>query len=186
MKKELRILGIDDCPFNKFRDKKVKVIGAFFRGGNFIDGVMSAEADVDGTNSTARIAAMINRSRFRPQIQAVFIDGIAVGGFNIIDIESLHKNTKLPVIVVIRRLPDLKKIHLTLRKLGMEKKIALLEKAGEPVKMGKIYVQYKGINGEKVQELLKLTCTHSFIPEPIRVAHLIGQGITLGESRGSA
>ena len=67
MKKEIRVVGIDDSSFNKFRDKKVTIIGTFFRGGNFIDGVLSTTADVDGANSTKKISEMIIKSRFRPQ-----------------------------------------------------------------------------------------------------------------------
>ncbi|MBU0535979.1 MAG: DUF99 family protein [Nanoarchaeota archaeon] len=186
MKKQARVIGIDDSPFNKFKDTEVKVIGAFYRGGDFIDGVLSTECRIDGIDSTAKIAGMINKSRFRSQLQAVFLDGIAVGGFNVIDIEALHNKTRLPVIVVIRRYPDFRRIYSALNKLKMARKIKLIEKAGEPVKIGKIWVQFKGIKEDGVRELLRLTCTHSYIPEPIRVAHLIGQGISLGESRGNA
>ena len=186
MKKEIRVVGIDDSSFNKFRDKKVTVIGTFFRGGNFIDGVLSTTADVDGANSTKKISEMIIKSRFRPQLQAILLNGIAVGGFNVIDIEKLHKKTGIPVVVVIRKYPDFSKIYSALKKIKMHRKIKLIEKAGEPVKIGRIYVQYKGIAEENVRKLLKITCTHSYIPEPIRVAHLIGQGIAMGESKGNA
>ncbi|MFO8016556.1 MAG: DUF99 family protein [Candidatus Woesearchaeota archaeon] len=186
MKKQIRIAGIDDAAFDKFSDKKAKVIGAFFRGGDFIDGVISSEIDVDGTDSTRKISEMILKSRFRPQLQAIILDGIAVGGFNVVDINSLNRKTGIPVIVVIRRMPDLKRIHSTLEKLGMEKKTRLLEKAGKPVKIGRIYVQYAGIEEGEVKEIIGITCTHSYIPEPVRVAHLIGQGISMGESRGNA
>ncbi len=186
MKKEIRMVGIDDGCFDKFNDSEVIVVGAFFRGGSSLDGVMSTKADVDGIDSTEKIAGMINRSKFRSQIQAVFLDGIAVGGFNVIDIEALSRKTKIPVIVIIRRKPDLKKIHSALKKLGMDSRIRLLENAGEPVRMGEIYVQHTGIKEGDVREMLRIACTRSCIPEPVRAAHLIAQGITMGESRGNA
>ena len=43
IKKEIRVLGIDDAPFNKFKDKQVLVIAAFYRGGHFLDGVLSTK-----------------------------------------------------------------------------------------------------------------------------------------------
>jgi endonuclease V-like protein UPF0215 family len=186
MKKEARVVGFDDASFNKFKDKSVLVIGTFYRGGNFIDGVISLNVKIDGDDSTEKLAAAIKKSKFYTQLQAVLLDGIAFGGFNVVDIKELGRKTGLPVIVVIRRMPDLKKIISTLKKLKFDKKIRLIEKAGEVCKIGDVYCQYSGCEKEFVGKLIKITSTHSKIPEPIRVAHLIGAGIIMGESKGRA
>ncbi len=186
VKKEARILGIDDSPFDKFKKDKVLVIGTIFRGGQFLDGVLSTKVTVDGSDSTQKLISMINKTKHKPQLQVIMIDGIALGGFNIIDVQKLHKKTKLSVIVVIRRMPDIANIKRILKKIGKENKIKLLEQAGLPVKIGKIYCQLTGITLEKAKQVLKIACTHSYIPEPIRIAHLIASGVVLGESRGKA
>ncbi len=186
IKKEIRVVGIDDSPFNKFKDRTVLVIATFFRGGSFLDGIMTTRVRVDGINSTKKIADMLNSSKFNPQVQALLLDGIAVGGFNIIDTWKLNRATGTPVIVIIRNQPDLDKIKRTLKKLGMEKKIKLIDQAGIPERFRKIFFQAFGINQKKAREILDLTCTRSFIPEPVRCAHLIGAGVVKGESRGRA
>lgn len=185
-KKEIRVLGIDDSPFNKFKDRECLVVGTFYRGGSYPDGIMSTKIRVDGQNSTKKLADMVNKSRFKPQIQAIMLDGIAMGGFNVVDIEKLSKKTKIPVIVVVRRYPDFRKIVSALEKLKKQRQIKLIEKAGTPLKAGKIWIQFKGISPEKAAEIVRATATRSFIPEPIRVAHLISAGIVKGESRGNA
>jgi len=185
-KKEMRVLGIDDAPFNKFKKGSTIVIGTVFRGGSFMDGILSTKVSVDGNNSTSKIIEMVNNSKFRPQLQVILLDGIAVGGFNVIDVKKLHKKTGIPVIVVIRKYPDFKKIKETLVKLKKEKKFRLIQKAGPVHKAGKIYVQLDGLELKDAREILKITCTRAFIPEPLRAAHLIASGITLGESRGNA
>jgi len=186
LKKEIRVVGIDDSPFNKFKDKDLLVIGVLYRGGQYMDGVMSTRCKVDGVDSTTKIATMINKSKFKLQIRALFIDGIAVGGFNVIDIKQLSKKTKLPVIVVIRNMPNFKKIYRTLDKLKLKSQKKIIESLPVPTKVGKIYIQYTGTTLKKAKELLKVTCTRSYIPEPIRVAHLIAAGIVKGESKGRA
>ncbi|MBU2561899.1 MAG: DUF99 family protein [Nanoarchaeota archaeon] len=186
MKKEIRVLGIDDSPFDKFKDRYTTVVGVFFRGGSYADGVVSTKIRVDGVNSTKKLAEMVNRSRFKSQLKCVFIDGINMAGFNVIDIHRLHALISIPVIVVVRRKPDLDNIKRVLRRLGMESKIRLLDKAGPPRKAGKIYIQVAGISFEEAEEIVKITATHSFIPEPVRVAHLIGAGLVKGESKGNA
>lgn len=202
-KKEIRILGIDDSPFKKFVKKDIIVIGTIFRGGYWLEGILSTKVRIDGNNSTKKLIKMINKCKFKPQLRAILLDGIAVGGFNIIDIKELNKKTNIPVIVVVRRKPDVENIKKTLLRIGKTRKngtffvsqktsfsakskIKLLEKAGNVEKFGKIYCQYKGLKREKVEEILKITCTRSLIPEPIRTAHIIAAGLVLGESKGRA
>ncbi|HLC64730.1 MAG TPA: DUF99 family protein [Candidatus Nanoarchaeia archaeon] len=184
IKKEARVIGIDDSPFDKNLKGDTLVIGTVFRGGSYLDGVVSTKVRVDGNNSTERVVAMINKSKWKPQLQCIFLDGIGFGGFNIIDINELHKKTGIPVIVVIRRIPDRENIIKTLKKIGMEDKVRLIEEAGEVKKAGRIYIQYVGIPFSKAKEFLKICCTHSLIPEPVRVSHIIASGVKLGESKG--
>ncbi|MBI2546466.1 DUF99 family protein [Candidatus Woesearchaeota archaeon] len=187
MKKEIRILGIDDGPFNKKQQgKPVLVVGTIFRGGQFMDGVLSTYVELDGSDATHKLIELINKTKHKAQLQVIMLNGISVGGFNIIDIHELYKKTRLPVVVVVRRSPDFEKIHAALNKIGFSDKIKLLQKAGQVHKLGRIYVQLAGISVGESQELLKISCTHSLIPEPIRIAHLIASGITDGESRGRA
>ena len=54
-KKEIRVIGIDDAPFNKFGKGNVLVVGVVFRGGMWLDGVLSTKVKVDGTNSTKKL-----------------------------------------------------------------------------------------------------------------------------------
>src|SRR3989344_2798039 len=103
-KKEVRVIGIDDASFDKFKDRSVTVIGTIYRGGSFMDGALSTKVRIDGNNATDKIAAMINSCKFKPQLRCILLDGIAVGGFNVIDVKKLSKKTSLPVIVVMRRL----------------------------------------------------------------------------------
>ena len=186
MKKEIRVLGIDDSPLPKIKRGKTLVIGTVFRGGTSIDGILSTMVNIDGHDSTDKLIKMVNSCKFKPQLQCILLDGIALGGFNIIDIKKLNKKTGIPVIVVIRKYPDFRKIKSALIKLKKEKKFKLLERAGPVTKIQDIFIQLKGLTLEKAKEILRITCTRSNIPEPIRIAHLIAAGIVNGESRGRA
>jgi len=186
MKKEMRIVGIDDASFDKFKDKRTLIVGTIFRGGSFMDGVITSKVSVDGNNSTKKIAEMVNNCKFRPQLQAILLDGIAVAGFNVVNVERLQKETGLPVIVIMRNYPNFRKIEAALKKIGKEKKMAIIKKAGPIHKVKKIHIQICGIELEKAKKIIEITSTRSFIPEPIRAAHIIGSGISYGESKGKA
>src|SRR3989338_1425053 len=105
MKPEIRILGIDDASFNKEQDD-VLLIGVFFRGGSFLDGVLTTTVRRDGDDATVKIIEMVNKSKFRPQLQAILLDGIAFGGFNVVNIHAIAQHTGIPAVTVIRRFPD--------------------------------------------------------------------------------
>lgn len=196
MRSESRILGIDDGPFDKFgKEKRVLVVGALFRGGIFLDGLITSDASVDGDDATENIAIMIRKSRFYSQIRAVMMKGIAVGGFNVIDIKKLSKETGIPVIVFMRRRPDIPGIFSAIKKAGLSrKKMALIKKAGKihavAIKhRGEVktaYMQFAGIKKEEASDFVRISITHSEIPEPLRAAHIIASGLIKGESRGRA
>lgn len=195
IKKEVRVLGIDDSPFEK-SEKNCLIVGTIFRGGNYIDGLVSTSVEVDGNDATKKLIKLIKKTRHYGQLNCIMLDGIAVAGFNVIEINQLNKKTKLPVIVLMRRLPDLKQIYSALKKMKAqgeiktEHKMKLIKKAGTIYKtrIGKrnAYFQTAGISPIKAREIINITTTHSLIPEPLRVAHLIASGIVKGESKGRA
>jgi len=186
VKKEARIIGIDDAPFDKFKDTSTLVIATVFRGGDTLDAVLSTDITIDGADATKNLIKMINKCKYKPQLRCIILDGIAVGGFNVINVTELHKKTKLPILITLRKLPNYEKIFKALKKLKMEDKIPLIEEVRKPEKMGRIYVQRIGLTKEQAKKILKITCTRSFLPEPIRIAHIIGAGIAKGESYGRA
>ncbi|MDI6708701.1 MAG: DUF99 family protein [Candidatus Thermoplasmatota archaeon] len=190
MKLQLRTIGIDDAPF-KFRDKEVVVIGAVLRGKNYIEGVLRTSVKVDGSDATSKLTKVITKSRFRKQIKAIFLDGIALGGFNIIDIKKLYKATKVPVITVTRDKPDLEKIEHALRKHFKDwetrlKTIKAINLVEITTKHNPIYIGFLGITLEEAEKLIAQTTIRGALPEPVRVAHLIACGVVKGESYGRA
>jgi endonuclease V-like protein UPF0215 family len=191
VKEEIRILGVDDGPFTK-KDKEVIVIGVIFRGGEFLDGLLRTYVDVDGLDSTEKLSEMINSSKHKQQLKVVMLDGITLGGFNIIDVKKLYSATKVPIIVINRKMPDLKSIKKALEKNfdDFEKRWKMILNAGKikQLKLEKfsIYYQNIGLEDEEAEEIIILSTKHAQIPEPLRVAHLIATGIVKGESEGHA
>jgi len=191
IKQEARILGIDDGPFEKSGGYAL-VVGTVFRGGSYPDAVLSTHVEVDGSDATQKLVEMIKNCRQRTQLHAVMIKGIALGGFNVVDIKALAEAIKIPVIVIIRDYPDFRRIEhaLTHRVKNGKEKLALIKRIGKPVEInvhGKtLYMQYAGCSAERARALIQMSATHSYIPEPVRIAHMIAAGIVLGQSKGHA
>lgn len=183
VKPEIRIIAWDDCAFS-FKQKRVLIVGAVFRGGSFLDGMLSTRIAKDGSDATEKIARSINKSRHHDQLSVIMLDGITFAGFNIVDIAALNRKTALPVIVILRKRPDIKKFTTALKIFGDNRKRAI-KTAGRIYSYRDIFYQKSGISRKECGEILKITCTHSKIPEPIRAAHLIASGLS-GESHGHA
>jgi len=192
LKPEIRILGFDDGPFETKTKTTTPVIGVIYRGGKFLDGILRTDVEVDGLDSTGKLAKLINSSRHKQQLKVVMLDGITVGGFNIIDIVQLHKNTNIPVIVFNRKHPDLTAVKNALSNFhDFDIRWKMVKNAGkikecELDDSKKIYYQSIGMSDEDVEDTLLLSSTHGDIPEPLRVAHLIATAIVKGESYGRA
>lgn len=190
IKKEIRILGIDDAPFDKFRDKECLVIGTIFRGGSYLDGLISFRIKVDGNDGTKKLISAIKKTKHRGQIQCIVINGISLAGFNVLDIEKISRSVRLPVIVFIRKMPDFVNIRKALAKAKMPGKMTLIKKAGKvyssKISDRRVFFQIKGISEKEAFKILKLACLHALVPEPLRIAHIIGSGIIFGENRGRA
>lgn len=192
LKSEIRILGFDDGAFTARSKELVPVIGVVFRGGKFLDGALRTEVAVDGNDATEKIVKLINTTRHKQQLKVIMFDGITLAGFNVIDVKKLNEQTKLPVIVINRKRPDLKKVKDALKKFeDFESRWQAIENAGEIKEcyvkdFKKVYYQNIDIDDNMTKEVIKLSCTRSFIPEPLRVAHLIATAVVKGESYGRA
>lgn len=194
LKSEIRVLGIDDGSFEPDAGENTCLVGVVTRGGQWIDGVLADEVEVDGMDSTSTLVDMIERSRHKEQVRVILTSGITFGGFNVLDVRKVSETTDLPVIVVSREEPDMDSVKEALKNIpDWEDRWSILNSAGEitPVEVknpvggeGTVYIQVVGMRREDAEEIVSMTSTRSLIPEPLRLAHLIATGISRGESVG--
>jgi endonuclease V-like protein UPF0215 family len=160
------------------------------------------------------MVALVEASPFRAHVRAVMLQGIAVAGFNVVDICGLSESLGLPVLVVTRRPPDLAAVRRALFSdapalrppvHGAARKWRLIERAGAVEPLGvshralrrvpptglrgaapKLWVQRAGLTLAEARVLVAATTLHGNIPEPLRLAHIIAGGVATGWSHGRA
>lgn len=179
------VVGFDDSPFPYEHRGDVRVVGAVCARTR-LDGVLATTVRRDGTNSTDRLIDSVRSSRFSDHVRAVLLQGIALAGFNVVDLARLSETLSVPVLVVVRKLPRMHLVKGALldRTPGGADKWRLIEKHGPLEKLGALYVQRVGLTSREAEDLLAATTSHGNIPEPLRLAHIIAGGVERGASRG--
>ena len=180
IKKEIRIIGIDDGPFIPRGKGNAVIVGVIYRGNDLLEGVVQDSVTVDGSDATKKIIDLIRFSKFYEALKIVMLYGITVGGFNVIDPCQLYEELKLPVIIIIEKKPDLKSIKKALSYVEKgEEKWEIIKKNSDFKKYQfenhehPIYFSSIGIEDDDVRFIIKFSIKTGRIPEPIRVAHII-------------
>lgn len=181
------VVGFDDAPFAHAHFGDVRVVGAVCSRTR-LDGVLSGKVRRDGANATDELIRLVSSSKFCEHVRAVLLQGIALAGFNVVDIHRLSAELDVPVIVAVRKHPRLHLVEEALRERtrGGARKWRLVQAAGPLEQIGAMWIQRVGLERAEATALLRATTLHGNVPEPLRLAHLIAGGVTTGESRGRA
>jgi len=181
------VVGFDDAPFARDHYGDVRIVGAVCSRTR-LDGVLSGKVRRDGANATDELIRLVSTSKFREHVRAVLLQGIALAGFNVIDIQRLSAELDVPVVVAVRRHPRLHLVEAALRDRtrGWARKWKLIQAAGALEQSSTMWFQRVGIERTDALALLRATTLHGNVPEPLRLAHLIAGGVTTGQSRGRA
>jgi endonuclease V-like protein UPF0215 family len=179
------VVGFDDAPFEREHRGDVPVVGAVYAGLR-LEGVLTGSVRRDGANATRRLTALVEGSKFARQLQLVMLQGVALAGFNVVDLHGLSEALDLPVLLVVRKRPRLDRVRSALvsRVRGGARKWALIERLPPAEPLAGVYVQRVGITRSEAEAVIRRTAVHGSIPEPLRTAHLIAGALVTGESRG--
>ncbi|AFK21751.1 hypothetical protein Py04_0146 [Pyrococcus sp. ST04] len=149
-------------------------------------GVVTRWITIDGLDVTDAIIDAVLSSRFK-DLRVILLKGITYAGFNIVDVHRVFRETGLPVVVVIRKKPNIQAMEEALKKHfdDYEVRISLLRKSGKLVELvpGKLYYQAVGLTEEVAREVIEITRKNSLIPEALRLAHMIASAVMTGESK---
>jgi len=186
LNKQLRVIGFDDAPFSKQNDSLVNVSGIVCSNTRF-EGMLWGQVYRDGDDATDSLIELVSKSKYQSQLHAVLIDGIAFGGFNIVDLPTLSEALSLPCIAVMRKMPDLQAIDRALQNFeDYQVRSELIKSAGEIYHHDPFYFQCAGIDKKSAEAILENATDTGKVPEALRLAHLIGSAIKTGESGNRA
>jgi endonuclease V-like protein UPF0215 family len=177
-KKGIRVLGLAES-FNQ-KDLRSNWSGIVMRRDLVVDGVSFGSSTIEGNDATDNIVNMWKKLN-RNDIGCIFLDGLVVSMYNIIDGRSICEITGLPVVAITFRdskgLEGSIRYHFCTQSTDRIRRYNMLGDR-EPVllKTGKkIFIRYWGSSYEIVTTLLNSFTLQGSIPEPIRLAKLIAR-----------
>ena len=180
------VVAFDDGPFPRRHTGRVPGVGTVYADLR-LDGVLTGSVEKDGADAADELARMIVQSRFAAHIRLVMLQGIALAGFNVVDVFALQRRLARPVLVVARRLPDLDAIKVALQAHvpAGTAKWRIIERLGPMEPAGPVFIQRVGIDRDAALEAVARFAIHGHVPEPLRTAHLIAGALVEGQSRGN-
>lgn len=182
----IRVIGFDDAPFIRHAGGNVAIAGVVCAGTRF-EGMVWGQVEQDGLDSTDVILKLLLGRKFLPQLHILLLDGIAFGGFNIIDLPRLSEQLKLPCVAVMRRMPNLIAMEQAIQRLPhSQQRLQLLQRAGTIYAQPPFFFQVCGGCPKVIFSVLERLTDCGKVPEALRLAHLIGAAVVKGESGSSA
>ncbi|MGA1793548.1 MAG: DUF99 family protein [Thermoplasmatota archaeon] len=181
LKKEARVLGVDDGPYRR-GSKETLIVMTLYRSDGYLDAIITGRVTTDGSDSARIISSILKDSRYAPQVRAIISDGACLAGFNVLDLDELHENTEIPVITVSDERPDTAAVRSALRANFPDWNERLETITRHPPRKldlpdGVCFVREKGITPEAADELVKRCTVRGRTPEPVRLSHMIASAL---------
>jgi len=179
------VLGIDDGPFDKDQAGPVPIVGVMMEGADLVESVAVTRFTVDGDDAAEFLADWVAGLRSHESLQGIVLGGITIAGLAVVDIEALARRVGRPVLVVTRRRPSNAPLIDALRSAGLEDRVAIVERSPRASRVSDgLYVAHAGTDPAAAARMTHAIVGKAQLPEPLRIAHLVGRAMVIGESRG--
>jgi endonuclease V-like protein UPF0215 family len=145
------VIGFDDGPFPVGHTGSVTVVGTVYARLQ-LNGVLVGAVEKDGLDGAKSLVTLVKESKFAQNVQLIMLQGIALAGFNVVDVFYIYEQLELPILVVSRRPPDMTTIRdaLLTKIRGGSEKWAVIERLGPMEAVRRVYVQRVGLALEQV------------------------------------
>ena len=178
LKAGARALGVDDCPFVRGEDERTWLIGVLMRGG-VVEKVLTTDVRVDGSDATQAVVSMHDEAG--KEARVIFTHGTVVAGFNPLNLREIWERTGAPVVAVLERPPRWDLVRRAMMTHGLGENLRVLEEnppyAPVATPRGEIFCASVGLDRIELWEVVIRWQMESKIPEPLRLADLIGRSV---------
>jgi uncharacterized protein len=174
----IRVVGVDDGTFRR-EDRWAPLAAVAVTAPDRVEAVRVGRVRVDGRDATGVVVRLVRATRGLEGLHAVLLDGAVVGGFNVLDLDRLHRELRVPIVAVTRSRPEFPAIRAALRKwfprdagrrwsLLRRHRLFAMPRPGPP-----LFVAAVGCRRAEAALLVRRTVVRGYVLEPLRIAHLV-------------
>jgi endonuclease V-like protein UPF0215 family len=173
VKPGVRALGIAES----YRDRRSTLAGAVTRASRVADGFAYQTCTVGGLDATDSIIELFSRLD-REDVRYVFVAGIALAWYNVVDLHRIHEETDRPVVsVTFEASPGLvEALAAEFDGEALEKRKAVFERqpARERLEVNDqtVFVRSVGLEAGEARDAVRAFIPEGGRPEPLRIARL--------------
>ncbi|MFH2111457.1 MAG: DUF99 family protein [Candidatus Bathyarchaeota archaeon] len=187
MRPHYTVAGVEDGSFEAFRRGSADagqytLLCLTVMRGSVIQDVRLRRILVDGLDATDALLNMLSGL----DVDAIILGGVTFGGFNVADVEQIHRATDTPIIVFSTERPD---VEATLGALSKHfsdwrERWRRYEALGplHSLRMGdwpEVFYEAVGCSAELAEKIIRDQALTSRTPEALRVANMVAKGLSL-------
>jgi hypothetical protein len=179
IKKEIRVLGVSFAAPRPRSAERIQVVGVVYRGNRWLEGVMRTTTPPRLADLTPGIVKMVTGSPHYPQLRVIALDELITKLGNYVDIETLSKKTRVPVVAVMLRRISVGRRAKTSVRLPRRILRAFLSLPCRKWSAGNktFFVYSAGLGKIDLEELLGICASRKGVPEAARVARMIASSL---------
>jgi len=178
-----RVVAVDDGAFDR-GDRTAPIAAVVVALPDYVEAIRTDRVRVDGRDATERVVAVVRAIGPLDGVRAVLLDGAVLGGFNIVDLDAVHRALGRPVVAVTRRPPDFARIRAALSKwfprdarrryrlLTAHRLFPVPTAGDQPIRAAAV-----GCSSIDATRLVQRTAIRGHWPEPLRLAHLVASAV---------
>jgi endonuclease V-like protein UPF0215 family len=174
------VLAIEDGAFSK-ADKYCLLLGVITTD-NSIERFFVDHIRVDGRDATRTIASFVRCIR---KANLILLPSISLGGFNVVSPHELHKETRLPILIVNPVRPNMHDVRRALQRhfSDWRERIHVFDLMGSPdilrlTPNDRIYFYCVGLPRPKAMRILRHLVRFGKKPEPLRIARIVARALS--------
>jgi endonuclease V-like protein UPF0215 family len=173
VKSGVRALGVAES----YRERRSTLAGAIVRASRVTDGFAYETCTVGGTDATDAVIDLFS-GLDREDVRYVFVAGIALAWYNVVDLHRIHEETGRPVIsVTFEESPGLVEAleaEFDGEELVARKEIFERQPARERLEVNEqtVFVRSVGMASSEARDAVRAFTPEGGRPEPLRVARL--------------
>jgi len=173
VKPGVRALGVAES----YRDERSTLAGAVVRADRVADGFAYGTAAVGGLDATDAVADLFDRLD-REDVRYVFVAGIALAWYNVVDLRRLADAVDRPVVsVTFEASPGLEPaLEAEFSGEALDRRLAALDAQPPRERLAvndqTVFVRSVGIEASEARDAVRAFTPEGGRPEPLRVARL--------------